>query len=252
MVHCWRGGMRSASMAWLFETAGLEATLLEGGYKAYRRFIRQQFSKEAKIIVLGGYTGSGKTDVLKALEKQGEQFLDIEGIANHKGSAFGHLGQKPQPSNEQFENNLADAWRKFDFKRTIWVEDESRMLGRCGIPDPLFRKMRNSILLKIIIPKTEREKRLVKEYGELAQEGLLQSLEKIEQRLGGLATKEAREALESGDVKKVAEITLFYYDKSYLHGNESRSPEYIIEIEVEKDEPVKTAEMLKEYVREQF
>ncbi len=252
MVHCWRGGMRSASMAWLFETAGLEATLLEGGYKEYRRFIRQQFSKEAKIIVLGGYTGSGKTDVLKALEKQGEQFLDIEGIANHKGSAFGHLGQKPQPSNEQFENNLADAWRKFDFKRTIWVEDESRMLGRCGIPDPLFRKMRNSILLKIIIPKPEREKRLVKEYGELAQEGLLQSLEKIEQRLGGLATKEAREALESGDVKKVAEITLFYYDKSYLHGNESRSPEYIIEIEVEKDEPVKTAEMLKEYVREQF
>lgn len=252
MVHCWRGGMRSASMAWLFETAGLEATLLEGGYKAYRRFIRQQFSKEAKIIVLGGYTGSGKTDVLKALEKQGEQFLDIEGIANHKGSAFGHLGQEPQPSNEQFENNLADAWRKFDFERTIWVEDESRMLGRCGIPDPLFRKMRNSILLKIIIPKTEREKRLVKEYGKLAQEGLLQSLAKIEQRLGGLATKEAREALAAGDVKKVAEITLFYYDKSYLHGNESRSPEYIIEIEVEKDEPVKTAEMLKEYVREQF
>jgi len=252
MVHCWRGGMRSASMAWLFETAGLEATLLEGGYKEYRRFIRQQFSKEAKIIVLGGYTGSGKTDILKHLEKQGEQFLDIEGIANHKGSAFGHLGQEPQPSNEQFENNLADAWRKFDFERTIWVEDESRMLGRCGIPDPLFRKMRNSMLFKIIIPKPEREKRLVKEYGELAQEGLLQSLEKIEQRLGGLATKEARQALESGDMKKVAEITLFYYDKGYRHGNESRDPKRIIEINVEKDEPAKTATMLKDYVRKQL
>ena len=247
-VHCWRGGMRSASMAWLFETAGLQVTLLEGGYKAYRRYIREQFSEEAKLIVLGGYTGSGKTDILKYLEKQGEQFLDIEGIANHKGSAFGHLGQEPQPTNEQFENNLADAWRKFDFEKIIWVEDESRMLGRCGIPEPLFQNMRNSILLKIIIPGPEREKRLVREYGELAQEDLLQSLEKIKHRLGGLATKEARQALEAGDMKKVAEITLFYYDKSYLHGNESRNPERIIEIEVEKDEPAKTAEMLKGFV----
>ncbi|MCF6171008.1 MAG: tRNA 2-selenouridine(34) synthase MnmH [Bacteroidales bacterium] len=248
LVHCWRGGMRSASMAWLFETAGLKARTLDGGYKAYRRFIRQQFSREAKMIVLGGYTGSGKTDVLKVLEKSGEQFLDIEGIAKHKGSAFGHLGQEPQPGNEQFENNLADAWRKFDFKRTIWVEDESRMLGRCGIPDPLFQKMRNSVLLKIIVPKAEREKRLVKEYGELEPEGLLQSLKKIEQRLGGLATKQAREALELGNVKKVAGIILFYYDKSYHHGNESRNPKNIIEIDVEKDEPVKTAEMLRELV----
>jgi len=247
LVHCWRGGMRSASMAWLFETAGLKAKTLEGGYKAYRRFIRQEFSKEAKMTVLGGYTGSGKTDVLKALEKSGEQFLDIEGIANHKGSAFGQLGQEPQPSNEQFENNLADHWRKFDFSRRIWVEDESRMLGRCGIPDPLFQKMRNSLLLKIIVPKAEREKRLVKEYGELEPEGLLQSLEKIEQRLGGLATKQARQALESGDVKKVAEITLFYYDKSYHHGNKSRDPNRIIEIAVEKDEPEQTAEILRGY-----
>lgn len=249
LVHCWRGGMRSASMAWLFETAGLKAKTLEGGYKAYRRFIRQQFSKEAKIIVLGGYTGSGKTDILKELEKSGEQFLDIEGVAHHKGSAFGQLGQEPQPSNEQFENNLADHWRKFDFNRNIWVEDESRMLGRCGIPDPLFQKMRSSLLLKIIVPKAEREKRLVKEYGELETEGLLHSLQKIEQRLGGLATKQARLALENGDVKKVAEITLFYYDKTYRHGNESRDPKRIIEIEVEKDEPEKTAGMLKGVIK---
>jgi tRNA 2-selenouridine synthase len=248
LVHCWRGGMRSASMAWLFETAGLKVTILEGGYKAYRRYIREQFSKEAKMIVLGGYTGSGKTDILKQLEKQGEQFLDIEGIANHKGSAFGHLGQEPQPTNEQFENNLADAWRKFDFQKTIWVEDESRVLGRCSIPDPLFRQMRNSRLLKIIIPRPEREKRLVREYGELAQEGLFQSLEKIQQRLGGLATNEARQALATGDMKKVAEITLFYYDKSYRHGNKSRDPERIIELEVAKDNPEKTARMLEEYV----
>ena len=248
LVHCWRGGMRSASMAWLFETTGLKVHTLEGGYKAYRRFIREQFSKPVKMIVLGGFTGSGKTDVLKELEKLGEQFLDIEGISNHKGSAFGQLGQDDQPTNEQFENNLADSWRKFDFNHTIWVEDESRMLGSCGIPDPLFRQMRNSVLLKVIVPRSEREKRLVKEYGEFDRPLLLESLEKIEQRLGGLATKQAREALEAGDLQKVAEITLHYYDKAYHHGNESRNPKRIVEITVEKDKPEKTAGILRDYV----
>jgi len=252
LVHCWRGGMRSASMAWLFETAGLKPQILEGGYKAYRRFIREQFSIQVKLMVLGGYTGSGKTDVLKQLEKQSEQFLDIEGIANHKGSAFGQLGQDEQPSNEQFENDLSDSWRKFDFNRIIWVEDESRLLGRCGIPDPLFRKMRSSVLLKILLPKLEREKRLVKEYGEFNKPFLLESLEKIEQRLGSLAAKQAREALEEGDLQKVAELTLYYYDKAYRHGNESRDQQRIFEINIEKDDPEKTATILKDYVREQF
>ena len=252
LVHCWRGGMRSESMAWLFETAGLKPQTLEGGYKAYRRFIRKQFSKPAKMMVLGGYTGSGKTDILKQLEKKGEQFLDIEGIANHKGSAFGQLGQDEQPTNEQFENDLSDSWRKFDFNRIIWVEDESRLLGRCGIPDPLFRKMRSSLLLKILLPKLEREKRLVKEYGEFDKPFLLESLKKIEQRLGGLAAKHAREALEEDDMQKVADLTLDYYDKAYRHGNESRDQQRIIEINIEKDDPQKTAAILMDYVREHF
>ncbi|HFB61833.1 MAG TPA: tRNA 2-selenouridine(34) synthase MnmH, partial [Bacteroidetes bacterium] len=185
LVHCWRGGMRSGSMAWLFETAGLKATTLEGGYKAYRRFIRQQFSRPVKMRVLGGFTGSGKTDILKILGKQGEQFLDIEAIAHHKGSVFGPLGQKPQPTNEQFENNLADAWRKFDFSKPVWVEDESRQLGKCVLPDPLFLQIRNAPLIKILVPKPEREKRLVKEYGPFKKEELAAQLIKIRERLGG-------------------------------------------------------------------
>lgn len=252
LVHCWRGGMRSASMAWLFETTGLEVTILEGGYKAYRQYIREQFSKPVKMVVLGGLTGSGKTDVLKQLEKQGEQFLDIEGIAHHKGSAFGHIGQEEQPSNEQFENNLADAWRKFDTGRVIWTEDESRVLGRCSIPDPLFRQVQSGHLIKILVPKQERIKRLVREYGNFDKELLLHSIKKIERRMGGLAVKQAAEALEKGDLSEVADLTLFYYDKTYSHMNKDRKPKSLTEIPVEKDDPEQTARMLKDYVTRHF
>jgi len=252
LVYCWRGGMRSESMAWLFEKAGIEVKVLEGGYKAYRRFIREQFSKPAKLVVLGGFTGSGKTDILKSLEKSGEQFLDIEGIAHHKGSAFGRLGQAEQPTNEQFENNLADCWREFDFDRIIWMEDESRVLGNCSINDPLFRKMRTGILIKIILPKSERKKRLVKEYGGFDKTLLLGSIEKIRQRMGGLAVKKASEALEKKDLMEVADLTLTYYDKSYSHQNSDKVPSQLIEIEIEKDDPDATARKLLEYSEELF
>ncbi|PLX00093.1 MAG: tRNA 2-selenouridine(34) synthase MnmH [Marinilabiliales bacterium] len=245
LIYCWRGGARSASMAWLFETAGLHVSVLEGGYKAYRRFIREQFSNPAKMVVLCGFTGSGKTDILKQLEKLGEQFLDIEGIAHHKGSAFGRLGQPEQPTNEQFENNLAAHWRAFNFDRTIWVEDESRVLGNCSINDPLFKKMRNSILIKIILPKSERAKRLVREYGKFDRKLLIESIEKIRQRMGGLAVKQASEALDAGDLFTVANLTLTYYDKAYNHQTADKIPIKIIEMQIEKDEPEKTAARLK-------
>ena len=248
LVHCWRGGMRSGSMAWLFETAGMKAYTLEGGYKAYRRFIREQFSHPVKMRVLGGYTGSGKTDILKILEKQGEQFLDIEAIAHHKGSVFGPLGQEPQPTNEQFENNLADAWRKFDFSKPVWVEDESRQLGKCVLPDPLFLQIRNAPLIKILVPKPEREKRLVKEYGSFKKEELAAQLLKIRERLGGQYLKEALKELEKGDLRTVAGIALRYYDKAYSHGASQRPQENVFELELGKDKPEENAKDILEFV----
>ncbi len=249
LVHCWRGGMRSGSMAWLFETAGMKAYTLEGGYKAYRHYIRAAFSNPVKLFVLGGYTGSGKTDVLKAMEKSGEQFLDIEGIAHHKGSVFGPLGQEPQPTNEQFENNLADAWRKFDFDRPVWVEDESRHLGFCGIPDPLFQQMRQAPLVKMMVPKTEREKRLVREYGDFEHHALLEQLVKIRERLGGQHLNEAIQALENDDLLTVASLTLRYYDKAYAHGASQRPQENIFELNVPDDNPQVTANMILQFVK---
>ncbi len=249
LVHCWRGGMRSASMAWLFETAGFEVHTLEGGYKAYRNFIRNEFDKAKKLIVLGGYTGSGKTEVLKEIEKLGEQFLDLEGIAHHKGSAFGAIGQLAQPTTEQFENDLAKAWQKFDMEKTIWLEDESRQVGRCTIPENLFEKMRLTTLIKIIVPKKVREKRLVVEYGVFEKSLLQESIERIEKRLGGLRTQQSLEALENDDLLKVAEITLEYYDKAYLHGNLKREKDQTFELEIDDDNPKQTAIKVIEFAK---
>jgi tRNA 2-selenouridine synthase len=235
-------------MAWLFETAGMKAYTLEGGYKAYRRYIREQFSRPVKMRVLGGFTGSGKTDILKILEKQGEQFLDIEGLAHHKGSVFGPLGQEPQPTNEQFENNLADAWRKFDFTRTLWMEDESRQLGSCILPDPLFSRLRKAPLIKILVPKSEREKRLVMEYGGFKKEELGEQLTKIRERLGGQYLKEALKALDNGDLQIVAGLTLRYYDKAYAHGVSQRPQENVFELRAEKDNPEENVRKILEFV----
>jgi tRNA 2-selenouridine synthase len=196
LIHCWRGGMRSESMAWLFEMIGIKCSLLKGGYKAYRKYIRYQFEKEIPIIILGGYTGSGKTEILYELKKQGEQIIDLEGLAHHKGSAFGTIGQEPQPTNEQFENNLAQEWIKLDFFKTVWIEDESITMGRCGIPFPLFKKMRNTRVFKVVIPKKIREKRLVKEYANIDTSTLKNAIERITKKLGGLKAKLALEALE--------------------------------------------------------
>ena len=94
LIHCWRGGMRSASMAWLFETVGLEVYTLIGGYKAYRNHVFSTFDNIEKLTILGGSTGSGKTEILLNMREEGEQIIDLEGVAHHKGSAFGRLGEK--------------------------------------------------------------------------------------------------------------------------------------------------------------
>lgn len=218
LVHCWRGGMRSESMAWLFNIAGIQADILEGGYKAYRSYIREDFSKERKFIVLGGYTGSGKTEILHELEKRGEQVLDLEGLANHKGSVYGGLGQKPQPTNEQFENDTWTVLNSYNAKNQIWVEDESRSVGGVGINTPLYNRMLQSQVIFINLPLEERVKRLITEYACFNKEDILALSEKIEKRLGGNNIKEIREALDNSNFALVAEITLRYYDKAYEMG----------------------------------
>ena len=143
-VHCWRGGMRSSSVAWLLTVAGYECYVIEGGYKAFRNWALNSFQPHLFVVVLSGGTGSGKTAVLQALrDKHGQQVIDLETLANHRGSAFGHLNMGNQPTQEMFENTLAIAWYQLQSDRAVWMENESKMIGRLSLPPSLYDMILN-------------------------------------------------------------------------------------------------------------
>lgn len=221
-VHCWRGGMRSGSVAWLLEMYGFKVFVLKGGYKAFRNYVLKSFEKKLELLILGGRTGSGKTHVLHQLRHAGAQIVDLEALANHKGSAFGALGEKAQPTQEQFENELCDQISKVIQAKKIWIEDESRLVGRNCIPPALWEQMRHAPVVYIDIPFETRVNNLIADYGKFEAEQLKESILKITKRLGPEQTKLSLEALSKGDLKTVCEFCLKYYDKTYDHGLKNR------------------------------
>lgn len=224
VIHCWRGGMRSRSFAQHLSDNGFdEVKVVTGGYKAYRNFVLQQFSHRAKLKVLGGFTGSGKTYILDEIAKMGYQVIDLEALAHHKGSAFGSIGQLPQPTTEQFENNISEKWRKLNFDQPVWIEDESFSVGSVNIPMPLYEQMRNVHLFFIDVPKIERAKHLVKEYTHCDNQLLAIALQKITKKLGGQHVQKAIELLNNEKYFEVAMIALNYYDKFYIKGMNKRN-----------------------------
>jgi len=247
LVHCWRGGMRSSSMAWLFELAGLEVFVLEGGYKAYKRFVRERLADDINLIVLGGKTGSGKSDILEYIYRSGKQVIDLEKIAAHKGSAFGALGQKDQPTTEQFENNLYEEVSKLDLNHPIWIEDESRAIGHISLPELFFDRMRQAPVIFLDIAKDLRVKRLVKEYALFDNELLESAVLRISKRLGSLNTKIAIESIKKNDFETAASILLIHYDKAYLKGLSMRDQGKVFKLEITGDDPKLIAEQVLEY-----
>ncbi len=245
VIHCWRGGMRSQSFAnHLHENGFSEVYFIDGGYKAYRNFVLDFFAKPFQLKIIGGYTGSGKTYVLKELAQLGEQVIDLEGLAHHKGSAFGALGETRQPSSEFFENILFEQWRHFDLKKRVWIEDESARIGCVQLPKTLFDQMREQSLYFLKISKEERAKHLVKDYAKYPVEDLVKAIKAIEKRLGGQNVQWALEALSKKDYYKTALITLQYYDKVYEYGVSKRDKNKVIRVDMPTVDSVQNAREL--------
>lgn len=225
LVHCWRGGMRSGAVAWLLDLYGFKVYTLVGGYKSFRNWVLKEFYRAHPFQILGGNTGSGKTIVLHALSAMQEAVIDLEGLAGHKGSAFGNIGLPKQPSQEMFENKLAVALKEINEKypnKAIWLEDESQRIGTVNIPQPLWLHMRKCDIKFLDIPFSARLDYLVDTYGRLDRMALKNAIERIQKRLGGLETKTALESLSDDNIRGCFDILLKYYDKQYRKGLEKR------------------------------
>jgi len=216
-IYCWRGGMRSASFAWLARTIGIKTYVLKGGYKSYRKWVLNQFESDLPIRLIGGKTGTRKTDLLNHINHKNIYVIDLEGIANHRGSSFGSLGMEMQPSTQQFENILAESIDEFNSCEAIeiWLEAESSNLGKCRIPNSLNKKMNKAPNIEIIKAKNERVDNLVKIYSKNSQSELKDAVNRISKRLGPNRTKEALVAIEKKDWPKACEAMLDYYDRCY-------------------------------------
>lgn len=217
-VYCWRGGMRSGAVAWLLSLYGYKVFVLSGGYKSFRRWALSRFTATYHLKVLGGFTGAGKTQLLQQLRSEGHAVIDLEGLAVHRGSAFGSLGMDEQPSQEMFENALAsELSQQVQSKTSIWLEDESRHIGRVHIPAPFWEQMRISPLYFMDVKTEQRLENIIRQYGSFEKEALIQAVKKIEKRLGGLDTRNAMQHIRDGNMKEAFSILLRYYDKQYAH-----------------------------------
>lgn len=214
-LYCWRGGMRSGAVAWLLEIYGIAVFKLDGGYKAFRNYILDSFKMPRTWNVIGGYSGSGKTAILKILQKKGEQVIDFESLANHKGSALGGIGMGEQPSQEHFENLIGLNLFYLIDGMAIWVEDESLRIGDRILPKPIFSQIQTSVLYFIEMELEERLERILEEYKGLSLEKMVFAVIRIKKRLGGMMAKNIVAALLDKNIKEAFRYLLQYYDKQY-------------------------------------
>ena len=231
-IHCWRGGMRSGAMAWALDLYGFDVYVIQGGYKKYRSWVHKQFEKPYRLWILGGMTGSGKTRILHQLKEIGQQVIDLEDLAQHQGSSYGSMNKMVQPSQEQFENNLANQLRGMHALRELWVEDESITIGKCSIPKPFWQQMNAAVTININTDLPTRVTFLTAEYGGLDKDFLITGTERIRKRLGPEQTKNAIIAIQENRMADFIRIALVYYDKAYRTGLSKRLADRVFSFEL--------------------
>lgn len=234
-LYCWRGGMRSGSMAWLLETYGLKTITLEGGYKAYRKRLAGFFEKPLPLCVTTGYTGSGKTDLLKALKRRKAQVVDLEELAHHRGSSYGNVESEWQPATEMFQNLVFEEFRKMDLQKPIWIEDESIRIGKVWLPEGLFKQIGRRAHVMVEVEKEQRAAYLAEQYGRLSNDKLIGATRAISKNLGGDKAGAAVRLIEEGKMKEAAAIILHYYDTMYRKSIEQKRNLIIMRIEMTID-----------------
>lgn len=246
-LYCWRGGMRSGIMSWILSMSGYKTVLLKGGYKTYRNFVLQKLDSALPFVVISGKTGSGKTAILHELKAIGEQVLDLERLAHHRGSAFGQIGLPPQPTNEQFENLIAEEIVMMNPGQAVFVEGESHTIGKNKIPDCMFDRMQKAPMIEVEAGLSYRLKRILDEYGKFPEQELSDCTKKLSKRLGDQRMREAVEALMNGDKQRWLEILMQYYDNTYAHSISVREPfeKKIIQINDDED-PAQVARRIQE------
>ena len=221
LIYCWRGGMRSGSMVTWFRLVGWDAQQLQGGYKSWRRHVIdliETLAPQLPLRVLCGPTGSAKTRILQALEERGEQVLDLEALARHRGSVLGGWPGVPQPSQTAFETLLGQALEGMDLQRPIYVEAESSKIGRLSVPQPLIQHLRTSACVEIEASPAARLEFLLRDYANLGDDPEL-----LAKQLGFLLPLHGHAIIErwqawalAGDIAPLfAELMALHYDPLY-------------------------------------
>lgn len=224
LVYCWRGGQRSNSMALVLCQIGWRVTVIQGGYKTYRAYVREQLEQVPQQFdyqVLCGLTGTGKTHLLQQLAQAGAQVLDLEGLARHRGSLLGEEWQIPQPSQKWFESLLLQQLQQFDPQQPVWVEAESNKVGQIYLPRSLWQCMTEAPCVEVRLPLAQRVQHLLQDYPHLIDhpQVVIEKLERLKPRYGSAKLAEWLHLIQAEQWETLVEdLLLHHYDPTYRHG----------------------------------
>jgi len=235
LVYCWRGGQRSNAFATILKQVGWRVEVIEGGYRTYRRLVAEAMHKwplPHRLILLDGNTGTAKTALLHKLARLGVQVIDLEGLANHRGSLFGAV-EAPQPAQKAFEGALAWAFEALDPARPVLVEAESSKIGEVLVPPSVWAAMKVAPRIRISATLDERAAYLVRAYGDITAD--LERLRKVISALTPFQGKERVEhwlaLAEAGDMKVLAaELMQHHYDPRYEKWRDRGAPDLLAEV----------------------